>query len=71
MKDLKKSPVANAALNFLGAAAGASLVIWIISLIKGTSLADECDPVTIIICVIVAIGCAVGGYRGAKAAAKE
>ncbi len=68
--DLKKSPVANAALCFVGAAVGAALVIWIISLIKGTSLSEEFDPVTIIICVIVAIGCAIGGYRKAKAAAK-
>ena len=69
--DLKKSPVANATLCFVGAAVGATLVIWIISLIKGTSFAEECDPVTIIICVIAAFGCAVGGYRKAKAAAEE
>jgi hypothetical protein len=71
MKDFKKNPVANAALCFVGAAIGAALVIWIISMIKGTSLAEECDPVTIICCMIVAFGCAVGGYRKAKASAKE
>lgn len=70
MNDLKKSPVANAVLCFVGTAAGAALVIWIISLIKGTSLTEECDLVTIICIVIVAIGCAIGGYRRAKAAAE-
>ena len=68
MDNLKKNPIAMAILNFIGIGAGASLALFIWSLIdKEESFADKIsDPIMIAVIAICAVGSAVSGYLKAK-----
>jgi len=68
---LSKKPIVNGILCCVLGAAGLALFNFVMSLIKGTSFAQEIgSPVEIIIDVVICISCGVAGYLQAKKAAK-
>ncbi len=67
---VSKNPVLNGILSCLLVAIGFSLVILVISLIKGTSFAEQYDIVMIVVCVVSSIWSGISGYLKAKKASK-
>ena len=68
---LSKKPIVNGILSCVLGAAGLALFNFVMSLINGTSFAQEIGrPVDIIIDLVICAACGVAGYLQAKKAAK-
>ena len=66
--NFSKKPIINGILHTLGTAGLFTLVMWILSLIKKISLAEQFSTLMIVIGVVGSLGSGVSGYLSAKKA---